>query len=69
MRQEIDGEKLLSLRKEWGMTQAQLAVKTGVDPQTIRDLEKNRQKPHETTLRSLAAALGVKPGALASDRL
>ena len=51
--------KLVKLRKEKGLTQKELAKKTGKRQQTISEIEKHVKSPTLTTLCLLANALDV----------
>lgn len=53
------GEIIRSLRKEKGLTQAELADKLKVSYVVISQLENNKRNPKYETLRRIAAALGV----------
>lgn len=53
--------KLKEMRKEKGLTQSKLSLKSGVDRSQISDIESNRVKPRMDTLERLAAALGCEP--------
>jgi len=53
-------ERLARLRKRKGFSQRALAQESGVSPATIYALEKARREPNPSTLRKLAAALGVE---------
>ena len=67
---KIDPERLSSLRKKKGLTQAQLARMSKINPRTIRRLEKEPSRCEETredTLARLAEALGVEPGVLTGE--
>lgn len=57
----LPGEKLFSLRKEQGLTQAQLAAKAGLSTGFIGQLEQGRVQPSLRTLEQLAAALEISP--------
>lgn len=59
------GEKIRKLRIAKGITQAELARRAGWMPQRLNHLERGRRTDlHVSTLRKIAAALGVKPGEL-----
>jgi DNA-binding XRE family transcriptional regulator len=49
------------------MTQRELAAQANVAQKTIVDIETGKIRPHPTTIRKLAAALGVEPEALAEQ--
>ena len=56
--------KLKALRARQGLTQEQLAEKSGVSRTYLARLETGRQDPTLSTLEKLAQALGVKAGRL-----
>jgi transcriptional regulator with XRE-family HTH domain len=56
--------RLKALRERHGMTQEQLAEKSGVGRSHLARLETGRQDPTLSTLEKLAKALGVKVGRL-----
>jgi len=58
MEYKILGE-LTKLRKEKGLSQTELALKTGNKQQVISRIEKNEQSPTLKTLCSMANALGA----------
>jgi transcriptional regulator with XRE-family HTH domain len=53
--------KVRKLRQARGMTQGQLAEKTGVTREYIARLEAGRYDPSLSTIEKLAKALKVKP--------
>lgn len=57
------GEMVRRLRKERGLTQAELGEAVGVDESYVSKIEKRRLNyvPSEVTLRLFAKALGVNP--------
>ncbi len=55
-------------RKEHGMTQAQLAEKTGVRPATISDIESGKSHGRFDVMQRIAAGLGVGLDDLAQPR-
>ncbi len=57
----LPGEKLLALRKENGLTQAQLAKKTGLSTGFIGQLEQGKVQPSLRTLEQISAALNISP--------
>jgi len=61
------GAKIKILRKEQGMTQAELAEKSGVAQSAISYIETEGKKPNVHTVSKLAKALGVSPTALFED--
>lgn len=52
-------ERVRRLRKERGETQFSLAVRAGLTPSTIANLEAGRRAPTVKTLTSLAQALDI----------
>lgn len=66
MNQRLVGKTVKSLREQRGLTIVQLAEKSGLSHQTVRNLEYGRFAPAVETLESLARALGVELGALIS---
>lgn len=52
---------LRDIRLSRALSQRDLALKAGVSPKTIVDLEQGRQEPRLRTMRRLAEALGVAP--------
>jgi transcriptional regulator with XRE-family HTH domain len=59
------GERLKAARKRVGMTQVDLAARTGVGLATIRRVEQEVMEPRMGTTRKLAAALGANESWLA----
>jgi hypothetical protein len=58
----LRGESLLRALRGWkGLTQQEIAVRTGLAQGFISDLEKGRKTGSEETLRSLANALEIDP--------
>ncbi len=53
------GETIVAIRNEKGMTQAELAQKMGVKPQTISQYERGIKNPKPATIKKFADALGV----------
>lgn len=51
------GSRLRAARWRLGLTQAQLAVRLGLDPRTIRNVERGRYRPSQTTLAGLETIL------------
>lgn len=49
---------LKDMRDRRNLTQGELAEKAGVAPHTIVQAEQGRTKPHPSTIRKLASALG-----------
>lgn len=62
------GQRLRELRAEHGISQDQLACKTGVHSTAIGRLERGGREPRLTTIRRLARGIGVQPGALLDER-
>lgn len=54
------GDRLRKVREGRGLTQKNLSASSGVHFNTVSGIEAKRQKPHPSTLRKLAAALGVE---------
>lgn len=52
------GERIKSARRECGMTQKDLADKTGMTYQQISQYERNERRPKLETLQRIAVALG-----------
>jgi transcriptional regulator with XRE-family HTH domain len=57
----VDLPHLRGLRQRAVLSQEQLAEKSGVARDTISKLERGRRKAYPTTIRKLAASLGVEP--------
>ena len=53
------GENIRRLRKSMGLTQVQLAKRSGLSQSGISDIEKSVNNPSTETIRLIAAALGV----------
>jgi transcriptional regulator with XRE-family HTH domain len=53
------GLRMRQFRRNAGLTQAQLAEKTGIHVNTIARLERGKHTPSHPTLRKLAEVLGV----------
>ena len=61
----VDGARLRQLRRQCGLSAAELAGKAGVAQSTVTRLERDQQCPCRTrTLARLARALGQQPPAL-----
>jgi transcriptional regulator with XRE-family HTH domain len=58
------GDNLKRLRTLRALTQVELAEKAHVTPATVVRIERNQAEPHMSTIRKLAAALGVDPAEL-----
>lgn len=61
---KLVGQNFQRIRKEKGLTQEQIAEKTGFSQQYLSDLERGRRNPTIITLYELAQALGVNHVAL-----
>ena len=58
---KLVGRNVRAIRQARGMTQEQLAEKSGFSQQYISDLERGRRNPTVVTLHDLAQALGSTP--------
>jgi transcriptional regulator with XRE-family HTH domain len=58
------GSNLRAARKKLGLTQEQVAERSGVHPTEVSRIEAGKRDPQVSTLRKLAAALEVPPGEL-----
>ena len=56
---KLVGRNALRLRREAGLTQEQLAERSGLSQQYLSDLERGKLNPTVVTLYELATALGV----------
>jgi transcriptional regulator with XRE-family HTH domain len=56
----LTGAKLRAIRAIRNMTQAQLALKSGVSPTAIAEYEKDKRDLRSDTIRKLCDALGVQ---------
>ncbi|MBV9452937.1 MAG: helix-turn-helix transcriptional regulator [Rubrobacter sp.] len=63
----MDVSPLRRLRQQAVMSQQQLADESGVARDTISKLETGQRRAYPTTIRKLAASLGVKPGELVGN--
>jgi transcriptional regulator with XRE-family HTH domain len=64
----LDPERLKYLRSEAGLTQQQLAERSGISIASLMALEQGRNpNPRLDTLRKLAAALGCTVGRMVDD--
>lgn len=64
------GENVRRLRLAAGLTQEQLAERSGLSQQYLSDLERGLRNPTIVSLWEIAAPLGVSPDKLiASDKL
>ena len=64
---DVDGAKLRRARTRAALTLRELAEASGVDHTTIWQLEAGRRGARPSTVRKLAAALGVQPADLIPD--
>ncbi len=64
----MDVSPLRRLRQQAVMSQQQLADESGVARDTISKLETGQRRAYPTTIRKLAASLGVEPQELVEDR-
>jgi transcriptional regulator with XRE-family HTH domain len=62
----VFAENLRRLRVERFLSQAELARRAGLHALTVTRLETGRSAPATRTVRALAQALAVEPGALAT---
>ena len=61
----VDGARLRQLRRQYGLSPAELAGKAGIGLSTVTRLERQRRRSCRTrTLARLAAALGQPPATL-----
>jgi transcriptional regulator with XRE-family HTH domain len=58
------GSNLRAARKKLGLTQEQVAERSGVHSTEVSRIEAGKRDPQVSTLRKLAAALEVSPGEL-----
>lgn len=66
----MDGARLRQLRRQRGLSVAELATKAGIGLLTVVQLERQPQRSCRTrTLARLAAALGQPPAVLIADRI
>lgn len=63
------GSKIKALRKERGLTQTELAKRSGLAQSAISYIETEGKKPNITTISQLAEALGVSPASFFSTEL
>jgi transcriptional regulator with XRE-family HTH domain len=61
------GERLAELRKEREMSQRELAKLVGITQAAYQRLETGHAEPRLSTLRGLAASLGITVGALIGE--
>jgi transcriptional regulator with XRE-family HTH domain len=58
---QLVGQNFTRLRKQKGLTQEQVADRSGISQQYLSGLESGRRNPTVITLHHLAQALGVTP--------
>ena len=58
---EFDGAKLAGMREERGFSQAEIARKIGIRPQSLCGIDKNKHNPSAVTLMKLCLLFNVKP--------
>jgi DNA-binding XRE family transcriptional regulator len=58
------GQRLRELRTELGLSQDQLAHRTGVHPTAVGRMERGSREPRLTTILCFARGLDVQPGRL-----
>jgi SOS-response transcriptional repressor LexA len=63
--QETIGDRLRRRRRQLGLTQSQLAERSGLNQGYLSSIERSRAKPSRRALDALAAALAVPSGVLA----
>lgn len=61
------GETIKNIRKDQGLTQKELAEKTGLALITIQQYERNVREPKLESIKKIAEALGVTMGDLIGD--
>jgi transcriptional regulator with XRE-family HTH domain len=58
------GENLRAARKKLGLSQAEVSQRSGVEQGEVSRIERGVRDPQVSTLKKLAAAVGVPPGRL-----
>lgn len=58
------GANLRAIRKELGLTQEQVAERSGVQAGEISRIENGKRDPQVSTMLKIAKAVGVSPGRL-----
>jgi transcriptional regulator with XRE-family HTH domain len=66
---KLVGDNVRRIRNEAGMTQEQLAERSGFTQQYVSDLERGRRNPTVVSLFELAQALGTTPVKLLSNTI
>ena len=65
---ETTGEKLKRIREDLSFSQRELAEEADVSPATVNKIETGEVKrPHPSTMRKIAKALGIEPRDLRAD--
>ena len=63
------GERIAELREASALTQVELAERARISPSTLSLIESGKvERPHVSTIRKLAKALGVEPQELRGAR-
>ena len=61
----VDGDSMIKAWREYhGLTQRELSDRIGISQPTLAKLEKADANPRKSTLKKIAAALGIKPAQL-----
>ncbi|MBN1444477.1 MAG: helix-turn-helix transcriptional regulator [Candidatus Omnitrophica bacterium] len=58
------GKKIREMRKERGLTQEELAWKSGISLNFMGQIERGHKKPSIKTLKKISETLGIAPSAL-----
>lgn len=58
---EFDGGKLVRLRREKNLSQAEVARRIGIRPQSLCGFEKNKYSPSARTLTKLCVLFNARP--------
>ena len=58
---EFDGGKLVDLRREHQLSQAEVARQIGIRPQSLCGFEKNKYNPSAMTLTKLCVLFNARP--------
>jgi len=58
---EFDGGKLVDLRREHKLSQAEVARRIGIRPQSLCGFEKNKYNPSAMTLTKLCVLFNARP--------
>ena len=58
---EFDGGKLVDLRREHHLSQAEVARRIGIRPQSLCGFEKNKYNPSAMTLTKLCVLFNARP--------